>query len=107
MRLIKLLDSDDRVLPTDWCRPMRFVSMGGGTSDHYSDVCEYSGLPMNNPKWIRVEDYFGPMWFDKEVSKLCELELYEFVRGDIPDHHRLKGHESLADMLSKMKHYED
>jgi hypothetical protein len=102
MRTVKLLELDDCVKPTDWCRPLSLQTMSG-YSDYYSFESAYSGLPENNVKWIRVEDIFGPCWFNKPAKELQTHQKYEFVRGDIPIAHRLHGHKSLAAFLTKNK----
>ena len=100
MKTLQILEPKDTVKPTDWCRPLRFESMSGGHSDSYSFECMYSGLPENNAKWVRVEDTFGPCWFGKPASDLQEHVPHEFVRGDMPEEHRLKGHKSLSNFLA-------
>ena len=99
MRTVKLLEPDDCVKPSDWCRPLSLHTMSGGHSDYYSFESMYSGLPENNVKWVRVDDIFGTCWFNKPAKELQTNQKYEFVRGEIPTSHRLQGHKSLAAFL--------
>lgn len=101
MITVKILEPGDHVKPTDWCRPLTLVSMSGGHSDHYSFESMYSGTPENNVRWVRVEDVFGPCWFGKPASELQTHLRYEFIRGTVPETHRLRGHKSLASTLGQ------
>jgi hypothetical protein len=86
---IQLLEENDQVLPSDWCRPLQIVSMNGGHSDYYSFESCYSGLPENNAKWCRVDQVFGQHLFYNSVKEFNECNLtYEFVRGPIPFLHQ-------------------
>lgn len=88
MKTIQLLETEDRVEPNDWCRPLDIVSMSGGMSDHYSFESQYTGAPENNVKWVRVKYILGKCWHGctvKEIDReLGEFVKYEFVRGDLP-----------------------
>lgn len=88
MKTIQLLEADDRVEPNDWCRPLDFISMSGGMSDHYSFKSQYSGVPENNAQWVRVKYILGKAWHGctvKEIDHgLGEFVKYEFVRGELP-----------------------
>jgi len=109
MKTLYLLENDDLIEPTDWCRPLRIVTMGGGISDDYSFKSCYSGTPENNIKWVRVCDVFGPVWKGKSIKQLnamyydnptnrsSALTVYEIVRGDVPKEHQLdiKGYSSM------------
>lgn len=94
MITVRILEQSDRVKPCDWCRPLHLESMSGGHSDSYSFESMYSGLPENNTKWVRVDAIMGRCWFGKRVDELPGR--YEFVRGNIPIAHQLRGHKSLA-----------
>ena len=112
MKTILYLEDDDIVEPTDWCRPLRVVSMGGGMSDSYSFKSCYSGTPENNVKWVRVCDSHGQNWKGKTLGQLnamyynnptikaSALTAYEVVRGDIPVSNRLdmRGFASYRDL---------
>lgn len=102
MKTLQMLEPDDRVKPSDWCRPLSLNTMSG-YSDFYSFENLYSGLPENNVKWVRVDDIFGPCWFNKPAKELQTNQKYEFIRGEIPTSHRLQGHKSLAAFLAKNK----
>lgn len=88
MITIQILEDDDNILPTDWCRPLNLYSMSGGRSDDYSFTCCYTGQPENNAKWVNVHQIIGEVWHNKKVSEYhdaiqdCGLR-YEFVRGNI------------------------
>lgn len=110
MQTLMLLEDDDVIEPTDWIRPLRIVTMGGGMSDDYSFKSCYSGTPENNVKWTRVCDIIGPVWKGKTLGQLNALAVstnkasaataYEIVRGDIPMSHRLdmNGYRSYSDL---------
>lgn len=102
MKTVQILEPQDNVEATDWCRPLQIQSMSGGHSDNYSFVDDY-GFPDNNAKWIKVEDIFGPCWFGKPASELQKHKSYEFIRGDIPESHQLRGHDSLAEFFMNTK----
>lgn len=88
MITVQLLEINDKILPTDWCRPLTLVSMNGGYSDSYSFESEYSGNPINNAKWCKVSDIFGETWFNSTVRQINKIgQPYEFIRGDIPKTH--------------------
>jgi hypothetical protein len=82
---VVVLEASDIVLATDYCRPL---SLSSGYDDGYSFTSMYSGRPINNVKWTRVEQVFGPVWFNKSVETLNEaLGLHEFIRGKLPETH--------------------
>lgn len=90
---VKILEDDDIIAPTDWCRPLSIVSMSGGMSDSYSFKCCYTGKPENNVEWCRAGITFGKCWFEKpttlkELRKIMDSR-YEFVRGDVPKKHQI------------------
>lgn len=100
---IKILEPDDIVEPTDWCRPLHLETMSGGQSDYYSFESDYSGTAQNNVKWVRIRDVFGPCWFGKSVKELNKYTQHEIVRGEIPQKHRLTGHKSLHTFFTNLK----
>lgn len=88
---ILLLEPDDMIELSDWCRPLQIA-----TISPYSDTIVFenmfSGKPINNSKWIEVHRVFGEVWFGASVADVnskLEDEQYEFVRGNIPHSHRL------------------
>ena len=91
MKKVQILEDQDKIAPTDWCRPLAIISMSGGHSDYYSFRSAYGGTPENNAEWCLVSDIFGECWDGVEVGELVKhLETrYEFVRGDVPVSHRL------------------
>jgi hypothetical protein len=111
MITLQLLESDDRVSPEDWCRPLRIVSMNGGHSDYYSFQSEYTGAPENNVKWVKVKYILGKVWHGKTVAEI-DAELgkyvkYEFVRGDIPTRSKLNLSDYNITDHTKIFHGED
>jgi hypothetical protein len=93
MKTVNILELDDVIDPEDWCRPLQVVSMSGGYSDHYSFQSQYTGAPENNVKWVKVKYILGKGWHGQTVRQynICmrQFGTYEFVRGDIPDSHKL------------------
>lgn len=90
MKHIYMLELSDLVEPTDWCRPLKIISMSGGHSDHFSFKSCYSGRPENNSKWVQVKHIFGKCWMRKSVNNINKIGIpYEFIRGDIPQNHKL------------------
>jgi hypothetical protein len=89
----QILESDDAVHPEDWCRPLKLVTMSGGSSDYYSFKSEYSSTPENNVKWVKVKYILGKPWHGKTVKQidagLGKFITYEYVRGDIPTRSQL------------------
>jgi len=96
MKTIQLLEANDVIQATDWCRPLTLITMSGGHSDDYSFESVYGGSPENNTKWARVTQVLGKPWIGKTVGdyhraidKLDHCHTYyEFVRGDIPKYHQ-------------------
>jgi hypothetical protein len=91
---LELLEKDDIVKPSDWCRPLYLTTMLAGMSDSYSFTNQYSGKPENNVKWCKVKNILGKPWHNKtvrEINKgLGKYTKYEFVRGKSPKSHQLK-----------------
>lgn len=90
MKTIQLLEDNDIVFPTDWCRPLQIISMNGGYSDYYSFESQYTGKPENNARWCRVEQIFDTVLYDNNTVKQYNQynEEYEFIRGEIPWKHQ-------------------
>jgi len=95
MKTVQILEYDDLVDPEDWCRPLSIVSMSGGHSDYYSFSNTYSGAPENNVKWVKVKFILGKPWHGKSVREYNTTMKdflgsgYEFIRGEIPNSHKL------------------
>lgn len=90
MITVQILEPNDEVLSTDWCRPLLLCTMSGGQSDEYSFTSAFDGTPENNVKWVNVSQVFGEFFYGKEVkffnSKMeCK---YEFMRGEPPMWHK-------------------
>jgi len=91
MKTVQILEADDIVLPTDWCRPLQLVTMCGGHSDDYS-FRSMGGRPENNVKWVPANYVLGPAWFEKPhtlAATQFEWQACEFVRGDIPENNKM------------------
>ena len=86
---IKILEGHDRIQVSDWARPLQLES--SEFSDLYFFQAQYSGLPMNHVKWVRVGHILGSTWIGKTVNELNKAMVtqYEFVRGNIPVTHQL------------------
>lgn len=94
MKTVQILEADDCVDPEDWCRPLQIVSMNGGHSDYYSFQSCYTGAPENNVEWVKVKYILGKGWHGKPVREYTNAMSkfgyrYEFVRGDVPQSHKL------------------
>jgi len=90
MKTVQILEKEDIVEGTDWCRPLQLCTMNGGHSDYMSYRSQYSGRPENNVKWAPVNKIFGAGWLGCSVESINNhLQKYEFVRGDIPKSHIL------------------
>lgn len=86
---ISILEDNDKVLSTDYCRPLQLEhSMDGDVRTKST----YSGSPINNLKWINVDKVFGSCWFNKKVKDILSRSTtpYEFARGSFPTQHILK-----------------
>ena len=82
---IEILSDEDVFDPEDWCRPIQ---------DEGGDVngTGWVGI-INNLKWIKVKDRFGPAWYGrkfKEYYKGSASTKFEFVKGNIPKEHTIK-----------------
>jgi hypothetical protein len=82
MTPILLLGPEDAILSTDFCRPL-FIDATGST-------CDAEGYPKNHAKWTPV-NLVIPSYFQglKMESLHEEGYKFEFVRGAIPDTHKL------------------
>lgn len=89
MKNVSILEDDDVVLETDWCRPLQLETMNGGHSDYYSFENCYSSNPENNVKWCRINQLFNPVLYEGDtVKQYNKRRAYEFIRGDIPWTHQ-------------------
>lgn len=101
MITVQILQAEDRIDPSDWCRPLTLCTMSGGMSDHMSFKSCYTGAPENNVQWVRVRDVIGECWFGRAVGEFnVKLPPMEFVRGEVPVGHRLnmRDYNSIAEM---------
>lgn len=93
MITVSILEQNDVILPTDWCRPLVLQTMSGGMSDSMSFKSCYSGTPENNVEWAPVNRCIGTVWFASPITAGQFNEeigmKYEFVRGPVPASHRL------------------
>lgn len=87
---IQLLEEDDVINPTDFCRPLSLEYSEFG--DSIFTKATYSGSPINNMKWCRVRFILGNGWMGKKIKEYNSkdsITKLEFVRGQIPDSHLL------------------
>jgi hypothetical protein len=82
MTPILILDDQDQVLPTDYCRPL-YIDVSG-------ESCDKEGFPKNFAKWVPV-NLIIPKYFQllKVDSLRQEGYAFEFARGSIPVSHKL------------------
>lgn len=84
MKLIMILEPDDKVRATDWIRSKDIHGSEMGDIG-YVPFALYSGKPYDICQWVRVSDVLGECWVGKTVSHICrKLRKYEFVRGELP-----------------------
>lgn len=86
---IQLLEEDDVINPTDFCRPL---NLQYSYSDQIYTESTYGGFPINNMEWCRVKFILGPCWYGQKIKEYHSAEFstkLEFVRGRIPDSHLL------------------
>ena len=95
MKKIEILEKNDRVRLTDYCRPLTPDYASTGDINQRSP---YSGRPINNLKWARVAWLFGTLFYGRtagEINGLKPWEVehprgtgpqvqYEFARGELP-----------------------
>lgn len=100
MLTVQILTDSDTVNPDDWCRPLEIVSMSGGHSDLYS-FTSMGGSPENNAKWVQVKYILGKPWHGKTVDAidkgLGKYHYYEFIRGAIPNSHKVTHNKKWTD----------
>jgi len=87
---IQLLEEDDIINPTDFCRPLSLQY--SEFSNSIFTKATYSGSPINNMKWCRVQFILGKCWHGKKIKEYNSkdsIRKLEFVRGQIPDSHLL------------------
>lgn len=96
---VSLLEADDVIQKGDFVRYLDIEYVG--QSDTVMTSSTYGGTPINFFRWLPVEE-FCPFFVGKKLKKFTErmasfekqhqpVAQYEFVRGDIPDTHKLKG----------------
>ena len=88
MKAIMLLEAEDILHADDWVRPIVFHASHAQGEIKVNTTSAYGGGPLNHPKWVRAKRLFGPCWLGKKIGSLSMCSQYEFVRGDIPDHHK-------------------
>lgn len=89
---ISILEEDDIIKPTDFCRPL---NLEYGDDGDVRTRATYSGQPINNTKWCRVHFVLGECWFGKKIKEYHSrgIGLMEFARGPIPNSHLLNMYE--------------
>jgi hypothetical protein len=91
MKTVHILDDDDILMETDFCRPLFRSADFSSTSDTWVERNQYSGCPEDHLKWAHVFNCIGPTWYGKRISAAGFHSRMEFARGDIPESHILKG----------------
>lgn len=90
MKIISILESFDVIEASDLVRPLTLLR--SGQSDYLPET-GMNGLPVNRLKWLPVEAYC-PAFIGKTVGQYRDavkhLSDAEFVRGPIPDSHKVK-----------------
>jgi hypothetical protein len=91
MITIQLLEDNDIIQATDWCRPMVIQTISNW-SDTISFTNTYSGDPENNVKWLTAEQCC-PAWVGKRLKDFNDgMERlgvwHEFIRGNLPVKHQ-------------------
>lgn len=82
MTPIRILDSQDAVLCSDFCRPLNIDAKGS--------TCDSEGYPTNFTKWAPVGLIIPKYFHGLKVDSLRqEGYKFEFVRGVVPDDHKL------------------
>lgn len=89
---IQILEPNDILKPTDYCRPLYIIPSYG---DCLNTRSTYSGTPCNNLKWTLVSNVLGECWWNRKCGDFLKGTTikFEFARGDIPDSHILKDDE--------------
>ena len=87
--MIEILTQDAIIDGEDYCRPLEFSD--SESNIHYTEN-QYSGIPINNYKWIKVKNILGDCWLGRTIADYYSdgvaLEM-EFARGSIPENHIL------------------
>lgn len=94
MKIVYMLENNDIIEKDDWCRPIDACGEVNSTN------C-YSGRPINNTRWVKVQDIFGDWVIGMTVSEYMNRrskntglkinpDRYEFVRGILPKKHIYK-----------------
>lgn len=82
MKPVLILEDNDEVLKTDLCRPLLIDATGSN--------CDSQGYAKNHAKWVpvalSVPEYFHGL---KVESLRIEGYNFEFIRGQVPDSHKL------------------
>jgi hypothetical protein len=91
MITVQLLEDNDIIQATDWCRPM-VIQPVNPWSDTVVFTNTYGGGPINNVKWLTAKQCC-PYWIGKKLKDFNDGmgrtgTWYEFIRGDIPEKHQ-------------------
>ncbi len=81
MITIEVLEDHDIVQPHMLCCPLFLHYADSGTIFTES---EYSGLPVNNLKWVPVHMALGPPWWNKPLSVIREVCQWNYEVIDTP-----------------------
>jgi hypothetical protein len=89
-----LLEDGDVIHSTDFCRPLMRSADFSNSSDTWMSTNTYGGGPADFLKWAHVYHILGPCWYGKKLGEYTRgpsCVPMEFVRGEIPESHILKG----------------
>lgn len=90
---IIFLSEKDIIYPTDFCRPL-IRSADYSYYDEWMEESCYGGNPLDHLKWCPVWLHLGDFWWGKKYKEYFEFssigKYTEFVRGTIPETHKLK-----------------
>jgi hypothetical protein len=82
MTPVLILGQEDEVLSGDFCRPLNIDATGSS--------CNAEGYPKNFVKWVKVSLVIPTYFCGLKVKSLWEEGYkFEFVRGELPDAHKL------------------
>jgi hypothetical protein len=95
MNMIQILKDGDIITKGDYIRPLEFVATDNADGTiHVNYFSMYGGRPMNNTRWLLVQDYIGNgymgnSWIGHTYGEYMKAVKYkhEAVRGQLPINH--------------------
>lgn len=91
---IQMLENDDTIKASDFCRQLAIDYVG--QSDSFSTTSPFGGSRINRIRWMKASEVC-PFWIGKTVGSFNRAltngqhyshSPYEFVRGNIPLSHQ-------------------